>query len=194
MDLMELLSGQLGNENVLKQLSKSTGADSSQIQQAMKLGLPALMQAMGKNAASSEGASSLAKALDNHKDDNIDDIENFLKNVDKEDGAKILNHILGNKNPSVQRNLAKQTGLNQDQTSDLMSQLAPLLLGTLGKQKSSQKVDSSGLAGMLAGVLGSQGKNDNNLMNSVTKLLDADDDGSIVDDLSNMLGGFLKKK
>lgn len=194
MDLMELLSGQLGNENVLKQLSKSTGADSSQVQQAMKLGLPALMQAMGKNAASSEGASSLAKALDNHKDDNIDDVENFLKNVDKEDGAKILNHILGSKNPSVQRNLAKQTGLNQDQTSNLMSQLAPLLLGTLGKQKSSKKVDSSGLAGMLTGVLGSQGKNDNNLMNSVSKLLDADDDGSIVDDLSNMLGGFLKKK
>lgn len=193
MDLMDLLSGQLGNENVLKQLSKSTGADSSQIQQAMKLGLPALMQAMNKNAASEKGASSLAKALDNHKDDNTDDVENFLKNVDKEDGAKILNHILGNKNPSVQRNLAKQTGMNEEQTSNLMAQLAPLLLGTLGKQKSSQKVDSSGLAGMLAGALG-QGKNDNNLMDSVTKLLDADDDGSIVDDLSNMLGGFLKKK
>lgn len=193
MDLMDLLSGQLGNENVLKQLSKSTGADSSQIQQAMKLGLPALMQAMGKNAESEKGASSLAKALDNHKDDNIDDVENFLKNVNKEDGAKILNHILGSKNPSVQRNLAKQTGMNQDQTSNLMAQLAPLLLGTLGKQKSSQKVDSSGLAGMLAGALG-QGKKDNNLMDSVSKLLDADDDGSIVDDLSNMLGGFLKKK
>ena len=193
MDLMDLLSGQLGNENVLKQLSKSTGADSSQIQQAIKLGLPALMQAMGKNAASEKGASSLAKALDNHKDDNIDNIDNFLKNVDKEDGAKILNHILGNKNPSLQRNLAKQTGMNQDQTSSLMAQLAPLLLGALGKQKSSQKVDSSGLTGMLAGAL-SQSKKDNNLMDSVSKLLDADNDGSIVDDLSNMLGGFLKKK
>ena len=192
MDLMEMLSGQLGNENVLKQLSKSTGADSSQIQQAMKLGLPALMQAMGKNASSQEGAVSLAKALDNHKDDKTDDITDFLKNVNKEDGSKILDHILGNKNKSVQRNLAKQTGMKADQTSDLMSQLAPLLLGALGKQKASQKVDSSGLAGMLAGALG-QGK-DNNLMDSISKLLDADDDGSIVDDLSGMLGGFLKKK
>ncbi|HKM01966.1 MAG TPA: DUF937 domain-containing protein [Sedimentibacter sp.] len=193
MDLMELLSGQLGDEKVLKQLSNSTGADSSQIQQAMKLGLPALMQAMGKNAASKDGASSLAKALDNHKDDNVDDIENFLKNVNKEDGSKMLNHILGSKNTSVQRNLAKQTGLKSDQASDLMSQLAPLLLGALGKQKASQNVDSSGLAGMLAGALG-QGKNDSNLMSSVSALLDADKDGSIVDDLSNMLGGFLKKK
>ncbi len=192
MDLMEMLSGQIGNENVLKQLSKSIGADSSQIQQTMKFGLPALMQAMGKNASSQEGALSLAKALDNHKDDNIDNIESFLKNVDKEDGAKILNHILGSKNNLVQRNLAKQTGLKADQTSDLMSQLAPMLLGALGKEKAKQKVDSSGLAGMLAGALG-QGKN-NNLMDSVSKLLDADDDGSIIDDLSGMMGGFLKKK
>jgi len=192
MDLMEMLSSQLGNENVLKQLSKSTGADSSQIQQAMQLGLPALMQAMGKNASTTEGAASLAKALESHKEDKTDNIADFLKNVDKEDGSKILNHILGSKNKSVQRNLAKQTGMKEDQTSDLMAQLAPLLLGTLGKQKASHKVDSSGLAGMLAGALG-QGK-DNNLMDSVSKLLDADDDGNIVDDISGMLGGFLKKK
>lgn len=192
MDLMELLSGQMGNENVLKQLSKSTGADSSQIEQAMKMGLPVLLQAIGKNASSQEGAASLAKALDDHKDDNIDNLEDFLKNVDKEDGAKILNHILGSKSKSVQTNLAKQTGLKADQTSDLMSQLAPMLLGALGKQKAKQKVDSSGLAGMLAGALG-QGKN-NNLIDSVSKLLDADDDGSIIDDLSGMMGGFLKKK
>lgn len=193
MDLMDLISGQLGDEKVLKQLSKSTGADTSQIQSAMKLGLPALIQAMGKNASSQEGASALAKALDDHKDDPVDNIEDFLKNVNKEDGAKILNHILGGKNTSVQRNLAKQTGLKSDQASDLMAQLAPLVLGTLGKQKASQKVDSSGLAGMLTGLLG-QGKSDKNLMGSVSKLLDADDDGSIVDDLTNMLGGFLKKK
>lgn len=193
MDLMELLSGQLANDNVLKHLSKSTGADSSQIQEAMKLGLPALMQAMGKNASSEEGALSLAKALDNHKDDKTDNIEEFLKNVDKEDGSKILNHILGSKNKSVQRNLAKQTGMKADQASDLMAQLAPLLLGTLGKQKASQNLDTSGLMGMLAGAMGGQGKN-NDLMSSVSKLLDADNDGSIVDDVTNMLGGFFKKK
>lgn len=194
MDLMDLLSGQLENEAVLKQLSKVAGADSSQVQQAMKIGLPALIQAMGKNAASPEGAAALAKALDNHKDDNIDNIEDFLKNVDAEDGSKILNHILGDKNKTVQRNLAKQTGLKADQASNIMTQLAPLLLGAMGKQKASQNVDPSGLAGMLAGVLGSQSKNDNNLMDTVSKLLDADKDGSIVDDVTNMLGGFFKKR
>lgn len=41
--------------------------------------------------------------------------------------------------------------------------------------------------------MGGQGKN-NDLMSSVSKLLDADNDGSIVDDVTNMLGGFFKKK
>jgi len=194
MDIMDLLSGQLNNEKVLKQLSKSTGANSSQIQQAMKMGLPVLMQAMGKNAASPDGAASLAKALDNHKDDKTDNIEEFLKGANLEDGSKILNHILGSKNTAIQTNIAKQTGLKSEQASNLMSQLAPLLLGTLGKQKASKNVEPSDLVGMLASSLGSQVKNDKNLMDSVSKLLDSDNDGSIVDDVTKMLGGFFNKK
>lgn len=193
MDLMELLSGQFDNDKILEQLSKSTGADTGQVEKAVKLGLPTLMQAMGKNAQSSEGAASLAKALDSHKDDKTDDIGNFLKSVDKEDGSKILNHILGNKNKVVQNTIAKETGMKADQTSDLMSQLAPLLLGTLGKEKASKNVDSSGLSNMLASSLGDIGKN-SNIMDTVNKLLDKDNDGSILDDVTNILGGFLKKK
>lgn len=191
---MDLLSGQLENEKVLNQLSQSTGADASQVQQLIKLGLPTLIQSLGKNASTEEGASSLAKALDNHKDDNVDDIESFLNNVDREDGAKILNHVLGNNKQKVQGNLANQTGLQANQVSNIMSLLAPMLLGTLGKQKSSNNVDSSGLASMLTGILGSQAGKDGNIMSSVSKILDADGDGSIVDDVGNIFGGFFKKK
>lgn len=193
MDVLDLLSGQLDSEKVLKQISTSTGANSDQVQKAIQLGLPALLQSLGRSAATEQGASALSKALDNHKDDKIDDIEDFLKNVNTEEGSKILSHVLGGNKQKVQRNLAKQTGLKDNQVSDIMNQIAPLLLGTLGKQKASNNVNSSGLANMLTGVLGSQMKN-NNIMDAVTNLLDADDDGSIVDDVGNMLGGFFKKK
>lgn len=194
MDVLDLLSGQLDSEKILKQLSGSTGANSDQVQKAIQLGLPALLQSLGRNASTEQGSSALAKALDNHKDDKIDDIEDFLKNVDMEDGSKILSHVLGGNKQKVQRNLAKQTGLKDNQVSDIMNQLAPLLLGTLGKQKATNNVSSSGLAGMLTGMLGSQMSKNNNIMDTVSNLLDADDDGSIVDDVGNMLGGFFKKK
>lgn len=193
MDVLELLSGQLDSENILKQLGKSTGANSDQVQKAIQLGLPALLQSMGRNASTEQGASALSKALDSHKEDNIGDIEDFLKNVNTEDGSKIIGHVLGGNKQKIQRNLAKQTGLQDNQVADIMNQLAPLLLGALGKQKSSINVGSTGLTNMLTGILGSQMKN-NNMMDAVTNLLDADNDGSIVDDVGKMLGGFLNKK
>lgn len=194
MDILDLLSGQLNNEDVLNQLSKSSGADLSQIQQAVKLGIPTLLQALGKNASSTdEAAASLTSALDKHKDDDIDDIESFLKNVNTEDGSKILEHIFSGNSKNVMNNLSKQTGMQSNQVSNIMAKLAPMLMGMLGKQKASQNIDSSNLASMLNGIVKSQSSKDNNLMDVASKLLDADKDGSIVDDIGGFLGGLLRK-
>lgn len=193
MDILELLSGQLDSEKVLQQLSKTSGADSSQVQKVVQIGLPALLESLGRNSKTEQGASSLAKALDSHKDDNVDNIEDFLKNINMEDGSKIIGHVLGTNKQKVQRNLAKQTGLDDKQVSNIMNQLAPLLLGTLGKQKTSSNVGSAGIESMISGILNSQGSKNSNIMKSVTNLLDSDDDGSIVDDVGKMLGGFFKK-
>lgn len=193
MDILELLSGQLDSEKVLQQLSMTSGADSSQVQKVVQMGLPALLESLGRNSKTEQGASSLAKALDSHKDDKVDDIEDFLKNVNLDDGSKIIGHVLGGNNQKVQRNLAKQTGVEDNQVSSIMNQLAPLLLGTLGKQKAINNVGSAGIESMISGIINGQGSKNNNMMKTITNLLDADDDGNIVDDVSKMLGGFFKK-
>ena len=192
MDILDLLIGQLGNKDVVKELSKSTGADTDKMQEAVKLGIPSLVQAMGKNAKSSQGASSLAKALDDHKDDKGDSIGDFLKSVGTKDGSKMLDHIFGSNNKKVQNNLSKQTGLKQDQVSAMMVQLAPLIIGMLAKQKLSKNVGAGDLSSMLMGLMVSGGNKD--IMNMVTNLIDKDDDGSIVDDIGKMAGEFFKKK
>lgn len=193
MDILELLSGQLDSEKVLQQLSMTSGADSSQVQKVVQMGLPALLESLGRNSKTEQGASSLAKALDSYKDDKVDDIEDFLKNVNLDDGSKIIGHVLGGNKQKVQRNLAKQTGLEDNQVSSIMNQLAPLLLGTLGKQKAINNVGSAGIESMISGIINGQGSKNNNMMKTITNLLDADDDGNIVDDVSKMLGGFFKK-
>lgn len=193
MDILELLSGQLDSEKVLQQLSMTSGADSSQVQKVVQMGLPALLESLGRNSKTEQGASSLAKALDSHKDDKVDDIEDFLKNVNLDDGSKIIGHVLGGNKQKVQRNLAKQTGVEDNQVSSIMNQLAPLLLGTLGKQKAINNVGSAGIESMISGIINGQGSKNNNMMKTITNLLDADDDGNIVDDVSKMLGGFFKK-
>lgn len=191
MNLMELITGQLNDPAALEKLSQSVGAAPQDVEKLAQMGLPTLVKALGQNASTPEGASALAKALQQHEEDEVENLDQFLGKVDPQDGAKILQHILSGKNQVVQQNLARQTGLKSDQVSGLLNQLAPLLLGALGQQKKQQNLDASGIAGLLNGVLTGGG---NDLMGMASKLLDADKDGDIMDDLGNLLGGVLKKR
>ena len=185
MDILSILNTLQDNQAV-NQLTRSVGCNSDQVRKAVELGLPMLMQAMNNNAKTPQGAASLAKALDQHKEDPVDDVLSFLKGVDVNDGKKILGHVFQQKNTSVQKNLAAQTGMSGNQVENL--------LGALGKEKSQKGVDANGLTSMIpmiAGMLGSGSNQD--LMGMATKLLDADGDGDIMDDVSKMLGGFFKK-
>ncbi|MBV1708686.1 MAG: hypothetical protein KMY54_02400 [Erysipelothrix sp.] len=76
----------------------------------------------------------------------------------------------------------------------LLAQLAPVLLGALGKEKNQKGVDASGLASMLPMITEFLGSGSNiDTLGMATKLLDTDGDGDIMDDVSKLLGGFLKK-
>ncbi len=193
MDIFKLLNEQMNDRETLDKLGGSVGAAPDQVQQLAQIGLPALLQALGRNAATSEGAASLARALDQHQDDGVDDLDGFLNNVDREDGAKMLQHIFGGNNARVENKLAQKTGMEMNQVSGLMSQLAPLLLGALAQQKKQQNVDQSGITDMLGGLMQQGAGSKNNFMNMAMDLLDADNDGSIMDDLGGMFKGFLKQ-
>lgn len=190
MDMLKLITEQIGNPETLGKLGKAVSAKPDQVEQVSQMGMQTLLQALGRNAGTSEGAASLAAALDGHKDDEVEDINGFLDKVDTKDGAKILQHVFGAKNESIQAKLAKQTGMDTSQVAGIMTQLAPLLLGTLAKQKAKDNLDPPGIAGMLSGLMGQGG---GGMMDMVSDLLDADNDGNVVDDVGNLLKGFLKK-
>lgn len=192
MNLLDMLTGQLSDSSTLSQLGQSAGADTSQVQQLVQLGLPLLMQAMGKNSSTTEGAQALTAALDQHKDADVNDITGFLKKVDTNDGAKIVQHVLGEKNEAVQSNLAKKTGMDASQVSSILTMLAPLVMGYLGQQKKEQNLDANGVSGLLSNTLGQSSNSP--MMNMATQLLDADKDGSFIDDVGDMLGKLFKKK
>ncbi|MBP1745040.1 MAG: hypothetical protein H6Q58_2018 [Firmicutes bacterium] len=191
MNLLDMLTGQLSNQNTLNQLGQSAGADSNQVQQLVQLGLPLLMQAMGKNSSTAEGAQALTAALDQHRDADVTDIAGFLNKVDTTDGAKIVQHVLGEKNETVQNNLAKQTGMDASQVSNILTMLAPLLMGFLGQQKKEQNLDAAGISGLLTNTIGQS--SNSGMMNIATQLLDTDKDGSFLDDVGSMLGKLFKK-
>lgn len=194
MDIMELITSQLSNPEALKKLGKSVNANPSQVEQLTQIGMPVLLEALNRNSNTPQGAQALAGALDRHQDDNVDDLIGFLDNVDTADGEKILQHVLSDKNDRVQSNLAKQTGMDTSQVSGLLAQLAPLLLGALGNQKKAQNLDAAGVSNLTSSLTGMLGQSEKGgLLGLATQLLDADKDGSIIDDIGNLIGKFLKK-
>lgn len=195
MDILQLFS-QLTKEESLGQMAKQNGVDQSSIQKVVEMGLPTLLEAMGKNAKSPDGAKSLAKALDDHKDDPVDNMLGFLRNVDTNDGAKILKHILGSKTETIESKIASQSGVKASQVDGILSQLAPMLLGALGQEKKKGNMDVSNLSSMLpmmTQMLGKQSKN-SDLMGMAASLLDSDKDGDIMDDVGDLVKGFFGKK
>lgn len=204
MDLMGLLQGQL-SEGMLDQLSQQIGgADKQQTAAAASGIISTLMGGLAKNASSQEGASALSNALDRDHDGSIlDDMMGMLSgntqpnNSSMLNGAGILNHILGNKTNGAVNMISQMSGLDSSKTGNLMSLLAPVVMGALGKTKKDQGLDVSGIASLLSGTMSQQSSQDPT-MGLITKFLDADGDGSIIDDVAGIgmkfLGGLFGRK
>ncbi len=119
---------------------------------AVQTALSVLTGAIAKNAAKPKGAASLEAAVAKDHDASIlERVGDFLGNPAAGPGAGILGHVLGKKETAVAAAIGQETGLSRQQTTGLLTTLAPLLMGALGKTKQEQSLDASGLAGMLAG-------------------------------------------
>lgn len=109
------------------------------------------------------------------------------------DGAGILGHVFGNKQSNVENALSQKSGLDAGAVADILKIAAPIVMGFLGKQKSQSNVnDADGLSSLLENMLGGQQDQNQSLLMS---LINADGDGSVLDDVAGMvLGGSKKKK
>ena len=77
--------------------------------------------------------------------------------------------------------------------AQILKLAAPLIMGYLGKQAKQQNVSSSnGVESLLGGLL--SGNSANQEQNFLESILDADGDGSVIDDVAGMVLGGSKKK
>jgi len=136
----------------LSAIAGQLGVGQDKASGAVQTALSVLTGAMAKNAAKPKGAASLDAALAKDHDGSIlDKVGDFLGNASGGPGPAILGHVLGRKQGTVTAAIGQETGLNQQQTGNLLGTLAPLLMGALGKARQEQGLNASGLAGMLAG-------------------------------------------
>jgi hypothetical protein len=195
--ILDLLNSDLG-KTIISGVSGSTGTDQNKTSSVLTMALPVLMQAMKRNASTPEGAEGLMGALNGKHDgsilDNLGGLFGGGVNEDvKTDGDKILGHVLGNRRQGVEKIIGEKSGMDMASVGNILKVAAPILMGVLGKQKQQNNVSSSSdLTGLLGGLLGgNDAKNEQSFLESI---LDADGDGSVIDDVAGMVLGGSKKQ
>jgi len=189
--LLSTLTQQLGGD-AIQQISAQLGTDPASTQTAVGAALPLLLGALGRNTASPDGAAALSTALQQHDGSVLNNLTGFLSSGGNiQDGSAIVGHVLGGKQDAVANSLSQVSGLNAGSTSQLLAMLAPVVMGALGKTQREEGLNAGGLANLLSGE---QSHADSMLGGLASQLLDANHDGSIVDDVVNMgsklLGGL----
>lgn len=197
--ILDLLQSDMG-KTLIQGISQKTGQSSDKTANVLSQAMPLLLGAMQRNAATPEGAKSLNNALNDprHRGGGIVDMLGGIFGDGKgspeeleKDGAGILGHVLGNKQPQIESALSQSSGMDMQSVSQIIKIAAPILMGVLGKQKQAQPKQESGISDLLGSVLGQSGSQDQSF---ISQLLDADGDGSIIDDVAGMALGGDKKK
>ena len=195
--ILDSLMGSLSGD-VIGNISKKVGIPESAAKSAIPMVTSLLTGALAKNASKKQGAEALTGALSKDHDGSIlDNLPGFINNYKEGPGSGILKHVLGGQQKTVQKGLSKSTGLNTKAVGSLLTMLAPIVMGAVGKVQSKKKLDAAGVTDYLGKEQKKIQKKAPKSASFLSGLLDSNKDGKVIDDLGKMgtdlLGGFLKK-
>ena len=189
--LFDLLGTQLGGD-AAQQLGARLGADTGTTSSAITAALPLLIGALAKNASQPDGAQQLHDALARDHDGSA--LERPPADQSPSDGDAILRHVLGTRRDLAERGVSQASGLDLAKVGPLLSMLAPIVMGALGRQRREGGLGPGDLAAMLGGERDRIGAATPGMLGTLTQLLDRDHDGSIADDVGGLLGGLFGRR
>ena len=155
MDISSLL-GTVMSANSTSGISDAAGVSDAETRSILTAALPSLLTGALNQSNNSATAAGFASALTQHAASNTSDLTAFLSNVDKDDGEKIVEHLLGSNSKDVINQIAKESGVKAKDVKKVLSAAAPLLMSLLGKEVGAQQQSNSaaGVAGIMGSLLG----------------------------------------
>lgn len=179
------------SRNDIEQLSAKLGVSEDKTKSALSSSIPLIVSALAKKATSPDEAANISHAVERDHDGSIlDNLGSFFSKGDASEGQSILNHVLGSKTDHVAKFVSKDAGVDEGVASKILAMAAPLVMGFLGK-RNKETSNETGIGDILGSFLKSSGSNQS--QNMIEKLLDKDNDGSVVDDIMDMGKGMLGK-
>ena len=168
-----------GNGAAVRQIGSQLGLDEAQTAAALSALLPALSAGLRQNAQTPDGLDGLLGALLSGRHQRYVENPGVLGEAETvADGNGILGHILGSKDVSreVARRASAQSGVSADVLKQMLPVVATLVMGALARRQAQ------------AGPAAASG---GGLLDMLSPMLDANRDGSMVDDVMGMIGRFM---
>lgn len=192
MNMIDSLLGAQGSA-IVQQLGRQFGLDESQATSALGALLPSLAAGFKREVATPSGLESLLGALGGGQHARyVEDLQSLGRPDTVADGNGILGHIFGSKDVSreVANRASAQSGVGPDVLKQMLPVVAALVMGALSKRQAGGATSTTGFSlpgmGSRSGPAGGGG-----LLEVLTPMLDADRDGSVVDDVMGMIGKFM---
>ena len=184
MNLMDMILN-AENGGVVRQIADNLQLDEGQARSAMGALIPAISRGIGNNVSKSQGLDDLIGALGrgNHRQ-YLDDPASLGQQAAVVEGNGILGHIFGSKEVSrqVASRAAENTGVDSSILKKMLPMLASAAMGAMSKNGFGAGAAANQVSGGQAGGIGAL----------LTSFLDADKDGSVVDDILGMASRFLR--
>lgn len=184
MDILQAITG-AGNGAAIDQLAAQFGLDPQQASAAVGALVPAVAAGIQKNAATDEGLGGLLAALSSGKHRAyVEDPAVLAAPATTADGNAILGHIFGSKEVSrqVAATASQRTGVDTATLKKMLPIIAAMAMGGLARKTSTP------------GAVADPGAARGGLMSMLEPMLDRNRDGSMVDDVAGMVGGFLRSR
>ena len=205
MSIMKLLEQAQGGQG-LSQLASQFGLDESKARALTDMLAPAIGQAAKKRAESGGAETVLGFMKGEDKAAFFDDASAAATPEGVAQGQSFLDSLMGDAaaTEGLAGAAAEKAGVDQGTVSQFLPALAAMAQGGLQKQMPDSSIDGmmgmlqgaggaggNGLMGMIGGLLGGKAgaKSSGPDLSMLTRMLDADGDGSVVDDL---LGKIMK--
>ncbi|MFN4364163.1 DUF937 domain-containing protein [Chryseobacterium hispalense] len=193
MGLIDLLTGNTGSQ-VAERAESKFGINRNQALALLAVAAPLIISYLSKKSQSASEAESLNAALDKDHDGSIlNDVTQA--EARQSEGNSILNHIFGGEKQDVENQLSQKTGISIDKIGPVLSMLAPIIMGYIGKEKQQGNVGAGGLGGLLDSILGnasSQTQNEqSNPLNDIIGSVLGGGQSNSSNPLNDILGGVL---
>jgi hypothetical protein len=173
------------NGAAVQQLGTQFGLGPDQTTAALSALVPALAAGFQRNMQSQDGIGNLVAAISNGNHERyINNPQDLGDQQAVAEGNGILGHVLGGKDVSrqVASRAAAQTGLSPDLLKQMLPLAANLMMGAFSPRT------TPGVGAVRPGLSGHGG----GIMEMLTPLLDKNRDGSIIDDVTAMIGRFVR--